>query len=218
MAKFFRSVGRGILYILFVPFIIVVVVVAALAGIGVFFYQFVKNTILFFQGKSVLKDLEEDKQARAILDVNKELSKTILANKINAQTGQAQPQQNSSTTTNNIFIVGGNPEDLAKLMNNTDQINVDDLNVIEQKEDEVPQIESKPSPLLGNVDDIDFEDIIPDVEEENKETAIVEHEEVEDIPSPKEEIKTQQVPLTNGFVDEDEEIDSSDSGVSIRSK
>ncbi len=217
MAKFFKSVGRGILYILFVPFIIVVIGVAALAGIGIFFYQLIKNTILFFQGKSVLKDLEEDKQARAILDVNKELSKTLLANQLNAQTGQAQPQQNTTTTTNNIFIVGSNPEDIAKLMNSSDQINVDDLNVIEQKE-EVPQIENKPSPLLGNVDDIEFEDIVPEVEEENKETAIVEQEEVVDIPTKKEEIKVKQVPPTNGFVDEDEEIDSSDSGVSIRSK
>ncbi|MCD8195184.1 MAG: hypothetical protein LUD22_02685 [Coprobacillus sp.] len=217
MAKFFRSVGRGILYILFVPVIIVIVALGALAGIGVFFYQFFKNMILFFQGKSVLKDLPEDKQARAILDVNKDLSKQILANQLNSQTGE-EKQESTNTTTNNIFIVGGNanPEDIQKLLNGDTSAQIDKDNVVEQQED-VPQIEGRNAPLLSNILDNDEEDIIPDVELENKDVAIVKEEKVSEIPSTKEKINVNPN-STTGFMDEDEDIDDGDSGISIRSK
>ncbi len=218
MAKFFRSVGRGILYILFVPVIIVVVALGAVAGIGVFFYQFFKNTILFFQGKSVLKDLPEDKQARAILDVNKDLSKQILANQLNSQTESEEKEVTNNTTTNNIFIVGGNanPEDIQKLLNGSDNLNIDQDNIVEQQED-IPQLEERQTPLLSNLMDTEEEDIIPDVELENKDVAIVKEEEVKEIPTSKEKIDINPN-STTGFLDEDEDIDDGDSGISIRSK
>ena len=67
MSNIFKNLGKGVLYVLLFPFIIAAIVLAGAVGLLIFIYQFVKNIILFFQGKSIFKPLDEDIKAEAIM-------------------------------------------------------------------------------------------------------------------------------------------------------
>lgn len=72
MSKFFKGIGKGILYVIGFPFLICLIAVAAIAGIGIFLYQLVKLIFLFFTGRTLFSDLDEDIKARSILQQNAE--------------------------------------------------------------------------------------------------------------------------------------------------
>lgn len=68
MANFFKGFGKGLLYVLLFPFIIVGIVLYAVFGLFVFVFQFFKLIYLFFTGRTLFSDLEEDIAAKAILE------------------------------------------------------------------------------------------------------------------------------------------------------
>ncbi|MCR5505823.1 MAG: hypothetical protein K6F07_02380 [Bacilli bacterium] len=68
MVNFFKSFGRGILYVLVLPILAVVLVVYAAISLVVFLFMCFKGLVLFFTGRSLFDDLPEDKQAKAILN------------------------------------------------------------------------------------------------------------------------------------------------------
>jgi len=68
MANFFKGFGKGLLYVLLFPFIIVGIVLYAVFGLFVFIFQFFKLIYLFFTGRTLYSDLEEDIAAKAILE------------------------------------------------------------------------------------------------------------------------------------------------------
>ena len=70
MVNFFKSFGRGILYVLVLPIFLVVLAIYAVVSLGVFFFMCIKWLILFFTGRSLFDDLPEDKEAKAILNAN----------------------------------------------------------------------------------------------------------------------------------------------------
>ena len=67
MANFFKNFGKGLLYVIFFPFIIVGIVLYAVFGLFVFVFQFFKLIYLFFTGRTLFSDFEEDIAAKAIL-------------------------------------------------------------------------------------------------------------------------------------------------------
>ena len=70
MVNFFKSFGKGILYVLVLPVLLVILALyAAFALIG-FIYLTIKGLILFFTGRSLFDDLPEDKKAKAIIKAN----------------------------------------------------------------------------------------------------------------------------------------------------
>lgn len=70
MAEFFKTVGKGLLNVILFPLIIVGTCVYGVFGLFVFIFQFFKMIILFFSGRSLNSDLEEDIRANAILNKN----------------------------------------------------------------------------------------------------------------------------------------------------
>ena len=68
MANFFKNFGKGILYVFLFPFIIVGIVLYAVFGLFVFVFQFFKLIYLFFTGRTLSSDLEEDIAAKAIIE------------------------------------------------------------------------------------------------------------------------------------------------------
>lgn len=148
MAGFFKSFGKGILYCLFLPFVIAILAIYAIFGLLILVVLFLKNIILFFRGKSIFSDLEEDTQAKAIIDANKAAAQQILANQLNP-TVPISNTTNNTTTTNNIFIVSPNdlngiqnPEQLLKKVQVID--NQSDTVLIENESDNIKMIESGP--------------------------------------------------------------------------
>lgn len=68
MANFFKSFGKGLLYILLFPLIIAGVCIYGVVGIVIYLITFVKLVILFFTGRNLNSDLDEDIKAKAILN------------------------------------------------------------------------------------------------------------------------------------------------------
>lgn len=70
MGNFFKSFGKGILYVLVLPVLIIILGVYAVAALVGFIYLTIKSLILFFTGRSLFDDLPEDKKAKAIIKAN----------------------------------------------------------------------------------------------------------------------------------------------------
>ncbi len=186
MVNFFKSVGKGILYILFIPAIIVVLVVAAVGAVGVFFLEFGKSIGLFFTGRNIFQDLPEDTQAKAIIEMNKNLSNQILA----GGTPQAIPIDNSTTnnTYNNIIIMS-DEEDLIKLMSG--QSSIPENTNIRIIEAEKPKEIIEQEPLEIDVKDAEYteisnsnDEIIEQDSSKSETPIIVTHQEVKRTPRP----------------------------------
>ena len=67
MTGIFKVFGKGILYFFLFPFILAGIAIAGVAGIGIFLFMFFKMVIIFFSGRTIGGDLEEDIEAKAIL-------------------------------------------------------------------------------------------------------------------------------------------------------
>ncbi|MCD8203800.1 MAG: hypothetical protein LUB56_01575 [Coprobacillus sp.] len=186
MVNFFKNVGKGILYILFIPAIIVVLVVAAVGAVGVFFYELGKSIGLFFMGKNIFQDLPEDTQAKAIIEMNKNLSNQILAG------GTPVQDVTNNTTTNNTYnniIIMSNEEDLIKLMSG--QSSIPENTNIRVIESEKPKEIIENEPLQIDVKEAEFteisskdDEIITNGEEKEETPIITTHEEVKRTPRP----------------------------------
>lgn len=68
MGSFFKSFGKGVLYILTLPVVLVVLVFYAAIGLVTFLFLMIKSVVLFFKGKTIFSELPEDIKAREILN------------------------------------------------------------------------------------------------------------------------------------------------------
>ena len=66
MMAVLKNVGKGILYIIGLPFFLIVLVGTALMGIFLLAFMFFKSIILFFTGRSLDDDLPEDIKVKEI--------------------------------------------------------------------------------------------------------------------------------------------------------
>lgn len=71
MATFFKSLGKGLLYVILFPLGLIAIALYAVYGIFVFFFHLVRLIVMFFTGKKLNSDLPEDIKAKAIIDANK---------------------------------------------------------------------------------------------------------------------------------------------------
>lgn len=67
MESIFKSVGKGLLYLLVLPLFLLVISCYAIVGLIMFVYLFFKSIILFFSGRSLDIELSEDKKAKQII-------------------------------------------------------------------------------------------------------------------------------------------------------
>lgn len=67
MGKLLKSLLKGLLYIISFPFIITGIVIAAVIALFIFIFQFFKLIYLFFTGRTLFSDLEEDIKAKQLL-------------------------------------------------------------------------------------------------------------------------------------------------------
>ena len=68
MMSVLKNVGKGILYIIGLPFFLLILVGVGVCGIFVLIFMFFKSIILFFTGRSLDDELPEDRKARHIKD------------------------------------------------------------------------------------------------------------------------------------------------------
>ena len=73
MSALFKSFGKGLLYVVIFPALVVGIAIYAVFGLFVFIFQLGKLVYLFFTGRTLFSDLEEDIAAKAKLSVGKEV-------------------------------------------------------------------------------------------------------------------------------------------------
>ena len=180
MLNFFKSFGKGILYVLVLPFLLVGLAIYGVVAIFVFIFLAIKGLVLFFTGRSLFEDLPEDKEAKRRLAVK---NGEIIEESKQEETVQEEPQRD---------II---QEQLAR----DEEINNDPFYVPEyMKEEILPQEELKP------------------VEEEPQPISEPEPVPTEEKPVEREEIPTKSSQNTNILeINEEDEDDSNDSGVTI---
>lgn len=71
MISFLKTILKGLTYVLFLPLGLIGISLYAVFGVFVFIYQFGKFIYLFFTGRSFKSELEEDVEARKIIEANK---------------------------------------------------------------------------------------------------------------------------------------------------
>ena len=64
MLNLLKTFGKGILYVIGLPFFLVALVLFAVFGILAFLFQIIKSIIFFFTGQKFFPELPEDKQLR----------------------------------------------------------------------------------------------------------------------------------------------------------
>ena len=64
MVNLLKTFGKGILYIIGLPFFIVALVIFGVVGIFLFIFQLFKSIFYFFTGQKFFPELPEDKELR----------------------------------------------------------------------------------------------------------------------------------------------------------
>ena len=186
MMALLKNVGKGILYIIGLPFFLIVLGITALMGLFLLVFMFFKSIILFFTGRSLDDDLPEDIKVKEI-KTGRSASTAIVNNPVEEQPivqPYVAPQGNASTIEEAVF---GHP---------TYEVPIREEPVIEEPVEE-PIIETPVAPV-----------------EEEPVSSIEINE--EPISNATEIDIGEYVPKTSGsrFID-DEEEEEEDSGVTI---
>ena len=112
MTGFLKTFGKGVLYVVLLPFIIAFVAIYMVYLLITFFVMLFKNIIMFFMGKSLLGDLKEDKEAKNIIEAKE---------KAFNENQDKQNQINQNTTNNSTITYNQNlyvsPNDLMEFFN-----------------------------------------------------------------------------------------------------
>ncbi len=157
MGNFFKSFGKGVLYLLVLPFMLVVLAIYAVVGLFVFIILGFKSIILFFTGRSLYDDLPEDKKAKEILaSLAAPRAEATLASQSSAPSVATESPQNVSQDTsiyNQAEEVDEDPFYVPQYLRNTPEVENDD----EEEEEKAPE-------NLVNENDISY--IHKDEEEE----------------------------------------------------
>lgn len=202
MINLLKTFGKGILYVIGMPFFLLALAIFALIGLVAFLFQIVKSVIFFFTGQKFFPELEEDKQLRMKREMANNLNKEE-----DADNHQTQSKEDIITPINEEIITN------TPIEKETTQ-----EEVVTIKEDTEPTIEEvcfkeeiKPSlveeeDVPAQEEDVILSDLVLEDEKEEIEKEQIEEEE---------ELETY-VPRSSNYNDEIEEDDSDTSGVDIK--
>lgn len=66
MVSLLKTFGKGVLYVIGLPFFILALLLFAIYGLGAFLFQAIKSIIYFFTGQRFFPELPEDKELRLL--------------------------------------------------------------------------------------------------------------------------------------------------------
>ena len=186
MVSLLKTFGRGILYVIGLPFFLVALVIFGAAGLIAFVVQLVMSIFYFFTGRKFFPDLPEDLQLRALLEgplTNKEEEEPI-------------PEPSNKPEEKPRFVYPFIEEEPMKEEPVNQDIPHED--VLEEAEEE--EKEEEPIPLSIE-EDSSKEEIIETTEEKEEEEI---------------EVLETYVPRSSIFTSEEEEDTEDDNGVDIK--
>ena len=194
MVALLKSIGKGLLYIIGLPFFLLILSLAAVFGLFFIVFMFFKSIFLFFTGRSLDDDLPEDVKAKEIKSGKKVTPEPVVTTP--EENPSEQPYITSKQTDLTIEEAVFGKEALSPKT-------TDPFETIETERDLNPVIDTpKETPVQPAEDPVVFE------------------EPIEPAPAaqPKEEeIISQYIPHTGAshILSDEEEDEDDDSGVSI---
>ena len=136
MSDFLKTFGKGVLYVVLLPFILLFVVLYMVYLFFSYVVMAIKSAIVFFAGGSPLGDLPEDLEAKRIIAAKERaLAEEKAASIMNNTTN------NSTVINQNLYI---NPSDFANFINQQAMNNNKQL----QEQNTIQGIENQTDPLF----------------------------------------------------------------------
>ncbi len=133
MLNIFKNFGKGILYVLVLPFLLVGLAIYGVVALFVFIYLAIKGLVLFFTGRSLYEDLPEDKEAKR---------RIALANGGSIEEEkQEEPQQETLNQENKQDDINNDPFYIPQYLR--EDMNFDEPAPQEEKEPEIAPVEEE---------------------------------------------------------------------------
>lgn len=151
MVNFFKNFGKGILYVLVLPFLLVILALYFGVSIIIFIYLGFKGIILFLTGRNLFGDFPEDIEAKKILNGEptelNQLEETEPSNEdISATTNSDINLYPNGYTTNIYNAVFGNEEEKP--------LTTDESSNESSNEEEIHSLEDNNQPVNNDIDEI----------------------------------------------------------------
>ena len=182
MVSFFKNFGKGVLYVLVLPFLLVGMALYAVVAFFVFLFLSVKGIILFFTGRSLYEDLPEDIEAKRRLAPAQPAEQTSVTNEDISSALNGNEQETNKVNTADPFYV---PEYLKSEPEQVEEP-VQEEPVFEEPEPEYepepePTYEPEPDPVFDESPVKEEEPVIkpnymdePDVQDLDEDEIILE--------------------------------------------
>ena len=143
MVNFFKNFGKGVLYVLVLPFLLVGMALYGVVALFVFIFLAIKGLVLFFTGRSLYEDLPEDIEAKKRLAPQTQNEQTNVSNEdISSALNIGEKEEITPNTADPFYV----PEYLKSKQD------VQEDTVQEQQEvKEEPLFESEQEPVQEDV-------------------------------------------------------------------
>lgn len=201
MLNLLKTFGKGILYVIGLPFFLLALILFAAFGLLAFIFQLIKSIIFFFTGQKFFPELPEDRELR------------LMQEKANQPPVQDTPVEQSYNQVPPQFVPFPQPQDSVneQPLDHEPTIEETVFNEPNYQQTTEPEDSEETAPLDDLVDDSEQEEDI--IEEE---TVLETSEEVEQEEEKEEELETY-VPLSSKYDDQidDDDDDGSEGGVNI---
>ena len=105
MISFFKNFGKGVLYVLVLPFLLVGMAIYGVVALFIFIYLAIKGLVLFFTGRSLYEDLPEDIEAKKRLAPASSNEQTPVTNEdISSALDIGEKEENTVNTSDPFYV------------------------------------------------------------------------------------------------------------------
>lgn len=209
MVSLIKTFGKGILYVIGLPFFLLALLLFAVIGIFLFLFQIIRSVIYFFTGQKFFPELEEDKQLRLLKEK---------AAGTNEEEEEVEEQSSSLNEDSIIMplppVIQKQPEQVEEPKPSIEEacfVEAEDL--VQEKdnneEDEDVLMESLVREQLAQ-EEAKMEEPFVEIKEETLETSEPKEEE-----TVVEEELEEYVPKSSSYFEDIDEEDTNDNGVDI---
>ena len=201
MASLLKTFGKGVLYVIGLPFFILALLLFAIYGLGAFLFQALKSIIFFFTGQRFFPELPEDKELRLLREGN--------ANRYNSEPVQEQPESQPEPQPQPMM-------EEKPVFTNVEEACFNDAPIQEETTTIEPEEQEEPVDILSDVLNPTMDEPLqePVEEEVKKETVLETAEPKQDEDDLVEELETY-VPRSSNYSASDDDDDDADLGVDI---
>ena len=150
MVALLKNVGKGILYIIGLPFFLIVLVGTAIMGILLLVFMFIKSIFLFFTGRSLDDDLPEDIKVKEMKNGGANSTTNNTTREVVNDEPPVQPfvtpQENATTIEEAVFG------------HETYEVPVQEEPIVEEPAEPEPVFEEEPQTSDDDIDEISTEE------------------------------------------------------------